>query len=191
MVTCLGIGAFAAVVVGISTYVVIKLQALEASDARTAFEQYKLGVAAQVAEAKREGIEAGRSAGNAILRAAKSEKAAAAARLETEKIKQAVAWRDISPESASELEKILAAKPGAVNLRYMDGDPETLFWQSRFHKFSPKPIGRSRPEPLSPPIPLFLGLSFQTPTALMPARCDRHSWQQRYRFRRMRSLQVE
>ncbi len=49
------------------------------------------------------------------------------ARLETERVKEAVAWRVIPPESASELGKVLAAKPGAVNLRYMDGDPEALF----------------------------------------------------------------
>jgi hypothetical protein len=59
--------------------------------------------------------------------AAKAEKEAANARLETERIKESVAWRMIPPKSALELEKVLAAKPGSVNLRYMDGDPEALF----------------------------------------------------------------
>lgn len=60
-------------------------------------------------------------------RAANLEKDAASARLETEKLKQAVVWRTISPEIASQLETILSAKPGSVNLRYTDGDPEALF----------------------------------------------------------------
>lgn len=78
-------------------------------------------------DAKKEGIEAGKNAGNAILRAAELEKEAAAARLETEKIKEVVAWRVLPAEAASELEKFLAASPGSVNLRYTDGDPEALY----------------------------------------------------------------
>jgi len=128
MLVFLGIGALAAVIVVVSTFVVIKLQRLEAENAGLAFEQYKLGVAGQVADAKREGIEAGKTAGNAILRAAELEKEAAAARLETEKLKEVVAWRVLPTESAAELEKVLAAKPGSVNLRYADGDPEALYF---------------------------------------------------------------
>ncbi len=60
-------------------------------------------------------------------RAAVLEKEAANARLETEKIKKSVAWRVIPPDSVSVFEKVLSAKPGAVNLRYTDGDPEALF----------------------------------------------------------------
>lgn len=52
---------------------------------------------------------------------------AAAAKLETEKLKQVVAWRVIPPEAIAELEKVLSRKPGSVNLRYTDGDPEALF----------------------------------------------------------------
>jgi hypothetical protein len=57
----------------------------------------------------------------------KQQERAARAELETEKLKQVVAWRVIPPNSATELEKVLAAKPGVVNLRYTDGDPEALF----------------------------------------------------------------
>jgi hypothetical protein len=128
MLVFLGIGALAAVVVVVSTVIVIKLQRLEATDASLAFEQYKLGVAVQVADAKKEGIEAGKTAGNALLRAAELEKEAAAARLETEKVKEVVAWRVLPLESASVLEKVLAAKPGSVNLRYTEGDPEALYF---------------------------------------------------------------
>jgi hypothetical protein len=60
-------------------------------------------------------------------RAARLESEAATAKLETEKLKQVVAWRIIPPEAATELEKVLSGKPGSVNLRYTDGDPEALF----------------------------------------------------------------
>jgi hypothetical protein len=60
-------------------------------------------------------------------RAATLEKEAADARSETERLKQVVAWRIISPENASKLEKLLALKPGSVNVRYTDGDPEALY----------------------------------------------------------------
>lgn len=49
------------------------------------------------------------------------EKEAADAQLETERLKQVVAWRSIPPGNASELGKVLVAKPGSVNLRYTDG----------------------------------------------------------------------
>jgi len=71
--------------------------------------------------------EAKAASSEANARAAELEKEAANARLETERIKEAVAWRVMPPESASELEKVLSTKPGSVNLRYMDGDPEALF----------------------------------------------------------------
>lgn len=71
--------------------------------------------------------EAGNAASAANERAAKLESEAATAKLETEKLKQVVAWRTISPESTVELEKVLSDKPGKVNLRYTDGDPEALF----------------------------------------------------------------
>lgn len=60
-------------------------------------------------------------------RGAKLENEAAVAKLETEKLKQVVAWRIIPPEATTELEKVLSGKPGSVNLRYTDGDPEALF----------------------------------------------------------------
>lgn len=71
--------------------------------------------------------QAGQEAGAANERAGQLEKEAAEAKLETEKLKQVVAWRVIGPQAATELEKILSSKPGSVNLRYTDGDPEALF----------------------------------------------------------------
>ena len=62
-----------------------------------------------------------------MLRAATLEKEAADARLETERIKEVVAWRVLSPTVSLELQRALAANPGSVNLKYTDGDPEALF----------------------------------------------------------------
>lgn len=64
---------------------------------------------------------------DATERTAVLETEAANAKLETERIKATVSWRTISPETASSLEKVLSTKPGSVNLRYTDGDPESLF----------------------------------------------------------------
>jgi hypothetical protein len=127
MLVSLGFAALAAVAVVVATTSVVKLQKKEADDAEKALNAYKLTVEEKVADAKKEGIKAGETAGNALVRAAELEKEASLAKLETEKIKLVVAWRTISPETALELEKILAANPGSVNLRYMDGDPESWF----------------------------------------------------------------
>ncbi len=60
-------------------------------------------------------------------RAANLESETAAAKLETEKLKQVLAWRIIPASGGADLEKVLSGKPGKVNLRYTDGDPEALF----------------------------------------------------------------
>jgi hypothetical protein len=71
-------------------------------------------------------------------RAAQLEKDAANARLETERLKQTVAWRTIPPQVATTLENALAAKPGSVNLRYTDGDPESLYLAIQFSQIFTK-----------------------------------------------------
>lgn len=63
----------------------------------------------------------------ADTRISENERATAQANLEAEKIKAVVAWRTIPSDLASALESALATKPGAVNLRYTDGDPEALY----------------------------------------------------------------
>lgn len=124
----LAIAAAAAIAVGVSQFVIIKLQKAAALEAEIEFNKYKLGVDAKVAEAKTQGIAAGKTAGDALLRAATLEKEAANARLETEKLKAVVAWRTLSETQATNLGNVLSAKPGAVNLRWTDGDPEALFF---------------------------------------------------------------
>ncbi|MCM2291064.1 hypothetical protein NAC44_01815 [Allorhizobium sp. BGMRC 0089] len=61
------------------------------------------------------------------VRAAKLEKEAREAQLETEKIKASVSWRIFSKAESSALVTALRKASGPVNLRYMDGDPESLY----------------------------------------------------------------
>jgi hypothetical protein len=138
MLCCLAFVAIAAISVGVAQYVIIQLEKQEAAESKAEFDKYKLTVEGKVADAKKEGIEAGKAAGNALVRAAELEKEAANARLETERLKQVVAWRSISPEGASELGKVLAVKPGGVNLRFTDGDPEALFLAIQFSQILSK-----------------------------------------------------
>jgi hypothetical protein len=68
-------GGFA-LLAGIATWAVVKLQREEIAASKIEFDRYKLGAEAQVADAKKQGIEAGKTAGNAMLRAAELEKRA-------------------------------------------------------------------------------------------------------------------
>ncbi len=95
---------------------------------------------------------------NANARAAELEKEAANARLETERIKEVVAWRVMSSESATELEKVLAAKPGSVNLRYMDGDPEALFLAIQISQILSKAHWKVAPGAIKPENSIVFGI---------------------------------
>jgi hypothetical protein len=119
--------AVVATAIGVTTAGSIIAHKREAVAAEAALVSYKLTVDAKVADAKKEGIEAGKAAGDALVRAAGLEKEAANARLETEKIKAVVAWRTLSATQNADLNKVLSARPGSVNLRWIDGDPEALF----------------------------------------------------------------
>lgn len=126
LLSLLGAGALA-IAVFVTTASVVVLQRHETTEANKELEKYKLSVDGRVADAKKEGIEAGKVAGNALVRAAELERDAAVARLQTEQIKQVVAWRVIPPEKVIKLRESLAAKPGRVNLRFTNGDAEALF----------------------------------------------------------------
>jgi hypothetical protein len=128
MLWCLAVAAIAAISVGVAQYVIIQLAKQEAADSQVALDRYKLTVEGKVADAKTEGIKAGKAAGDALLRAAQLEKEAATARLETEKLKGVVAWRTISSAQDGELIKAWGAQPGSVNLYWQAGDPEALFF---------------------------------------------------------------
>jgi hypothetical protein len=68
---------FSLLLVFATTAVVVILQRREAAEATRDLAQYKLTVEGKVADAKKEGIEAGKTAGDALLRAAELEKQAA------------------------------------------------------------------------------------------------------------------
>jgi hypothetical protein len=127
MVVFLIIAGFFALLAGAATWAVVRLQRIELAESNRELERYKIEAGVKIEEAKKEGVEAGKTAGNALVRAAELEKEAANAKLETERLKATVAWRSIPPETGASLEEVLSAKPGAVNLRYTDGDPESLF----------------------------------------------------------------
>lgn len=79
MLVCLTIAAIAAVGVVITTLAVVRAQKIEARVASDELERYKASVALKVAEAKKEGVEAGKAAAGADLRAAEAHKQAAEA----------------------------------------------------------------------------------------------------------------
>jgi hypothetical protein len=128
------------VVIGVGGELVIHVMSSRANKKLIAFQKREaLTQEAEIARMKKDSAsfeldiaKANKGSADALERAAKLEKEAADAKLETEKLKQAVAWRTISQEAASQMEKILSAKPGSVNLRYTDGDPEALFLASQF-----------------------------------------------------------
>ncbi len=116
VVASLAIAAFAAVAVVVTTQIVVFLQKVETREAQADLEKYKADVAARVAEANEK---------------------AATAQLEQERLKAKLAWRNLSLDESSALEKALASRPGTVNLWYTAGDPEAMYLAIQYsHVFS-------------------------------------------------------
>jgi hypothetical protein len=93
---------FSLLLVFATTAAVVILQRREASEARHELAEYKLTVEGKVADAKKEGIEAGKAAGNALLRAADLEKQAGQLRKDAAEANAAlgVAQADIAKADA-------------------------------------------------------------------------------------------
>jgi hypothetical protein len=123
----MAVGAFG-LIAGVATWFVVSLTRAESEATKSEYESYKLTVEGKVADAKKEGIEAGKTAGNALVRAAELEKEAANARLETERLKALVAWRTISPEDAKALVAELAKGSGEIDLAFTPSDPESEYF---------------------------------------------------------------
>src|SRR5260370_18827451 len=64
MLLSLGIAGLIAIAVFVTTASVVILQRHETAEAKTELEEYKLSAESKVADAKKEGIEAGKTAGN-------------------------------------------------------------------------------------------------------------------------------
>ena len=113
----------------------------------------------RISDNERDTAQALARAGAADAKAAGLEKEAADARLETERLKQVVAWRTIMPPDALKLENALVGKPGVVNLRFMDGDPEALFLAIQFSKILSKAHWQVAPGALKPANAIVFGIS--------------------------------
>jgi hypothetical protein len=127
LLATLAFAALAAATVVVSTAGVIVSQKRQSAADAVALEKYKLDAARDIASANAAGSAAKTEAAQATERARQLEKDAASARLETEQLKATVSWRTIKSPEAEALRSILSEKPGTVNLRYTDGDPEALF----------------------------------------------------------------
>jgi len=93
VVLLVGLSGVFVIASGLATWVAYDLTKKEAKDASDALEKYKSKNSGQVAEAKTAGIEAGKAAGGALLKAATLEKDAATARERTAVLeKEAVAF---------------------------------------------------------------------------------------------------
>lgn len=77
LISSLVFAAVAAIAIGLTTTGSIVSHKREALASEMSLEAYKLTVDGKVADAKKEGIEAGKTAGDALLRAAELEKQAA------------------------------------------------------------------------------------------------------------------
>lgn len=124
---------FSLVGVALATVFVLILTRKEASEIKREYDTYKLTVDAQMAEAKVEGIKAGESAGDALVRAAALEKKAARltkeaeeAKLETERLKAQVAWRRLPSDQRKMIVDDLTGKTLAIHFDYSQNDPEAM-----------------------------------------------------------------
>ena len=66
--------------------------------------------------------------------AAKFGNDAATARLEAQRLKQLVTWREVTPSVADKLKASLTAKSGSVNIFYTQGDPESQMFAEQLSR---------------------------------------------------------
>jgi hypothetical protein len=146
MLVSLGVTGLAAIAVFLTTASVVILQRHETAEAKRELEEYKLSADGKVADAKKEGIEAGKVAGNAMVRASELEKEAAViqsaaatanmlaaqANERAAQIQQAAAWRTLGNETTTTVATILARQGGGeIELSWPANDPEAIFLGSQ------------------------------------------------------------
>lgn len=143
MVTTLIVAGAFAFIAGLSTWAVVRLQRLEISKAAIELGEYKLSVDGKVADAKKEGIEAGKAAGDALLRAASLEKQAAELRAANLVLEGKLKPRRISGEdfekmlpTLSKFAASLPERPGLIKLVIgivsRMGDPDSIDFANDF-----------------------------------------------------------
>jgi hypothetical protein len=112
----------------------------------------------QMADLNLEAATARERAGKLEERAAGLEHDAAQARLETERLKGVVAWRAIPADVAEKLRSALSIRHGYVNLRYTDGDPESLFFAIQISRVLANAGWQVAPGALKPTNVLIFGI---------------------------------
>lgn len=125
MLLSLGLAGLLAVAIFITTASVVILQRRENAQTTKEYEKYKLTVDAKVADAKREGLEAGQKAGNALVRAAALEKEAQALKAANLALEAQMQPRRVSGENAMKLKNALStiqALPIGIVSRLLDSE---------------------------------------------------------------------
>jgi hypothetical protein len=125
MVASLAFAAFFAIIVGVSTYCVVQLQRIELADSKRELDEYKLTVEGQVATANSIGLSAKAEASKAQENIAIANAAADEARLETERIKERLAWREITPAQQEALKSALRGAHFEIPMGFIATDPES------------------------------------------------------------------
>jgi hypothetical protein len=125
MVASLAFAAFFAIIVGVSTYCVVQLQRIELADSKRELDEYKLTVEGQVATANSIGLSAKAEASKAQENIAIANAAADEARLETERIKERLAWREITPAQQEALKSALRGAHFEIQMGFIATDPES------------------------------------------------------------------
>lgn len=108
MLLSLGIAGLVAVAVFVTTASVVILQRRDIAQTKREYEEYKLTVDAKVADAKQEGIAAGKSAGDALLKAAVLEKEAQELKAANLALEAKIQPRRINGEDSAKLTTALA-----------------------------------------------------------------------------------
>jgi hypothetical protein len=90
-------------IAGLSTWFVVKLQRAEIAQSAIELAQYKSDAAVNVEEAKNEGVNAGKAAGSALVRAAELEKQAQELKAANLKLEAEIAPRNLSPDQQKEI----------------------------------------------------------------------------------------
>lgn len=115
MLLSLGFTGLAAIAVFISTMSVVTLQRRENANTQHEYKEFKLTVDAKVADAKQEGIVAGKQAGDALLKAAKLEKEAQKLKAENLSLQLKIQPRRLSGENIAKLKNsLIGLHPSAI-----------------------------------------------------------------------------
>jgi hypothetical protein len=133
MVVALVIAGAFALVAGVATWAVVKLQRIEISQSAYELDRYKSDAKAALAIARADIAKASAQIAEANERAATAERKRAELEKQTAELREKVANRRITPEQNDTLVKILSRMPSVVDLASM-GDSESGLYAADFLK---------------------------------------------------------